>query len=75
MKIDWIRKLSSRKFWMAVAGFVSGIIIYCGGTPERATATEGLIMSMAAIIVYIFAEAATDAYHGEHEADNNDESD
>ena len=62
-KIDWARKLSSRKFWAALAGFIAGLIVYCGGTPERATATEGLIMSMASIVVYICAEACADSSH------------
>lgn len=65
MKIDWVRKLSSRKFWVAVAGFVSGLIIYLGGTPERAAATEGLILSGASIIVYMLAEAVADAAHAD----------
>ena len=26
MKIDWKRKLTSRKLWLAVAGFVMGLI-------------------------------------------------
>ena len=72
MKIDWVRKLSSRKFWVCLAGLVSGLIIYCGGTPERATATEGIIMSIASIVVYILAEGITDAYHGQHEADDDE---
>ena len=75
-KIDWIRKLSSRKFWLA--GFISGLIIYFGGSPERAKATEGLILSGSAIIVYMLAEAVADAahveeYEGKHLSD--DESD
>ncbi len=74
-KIDWVRKLSSRKFWVCLTGLVTGLIIYFGGTQENATAIEGIIMSIASIVTYIFAEAATDAYHGQHEADNDDESD
>ena len=27
MSIDWKRKLSSRKLWLAVAGFISGLIL------------------------------------------------
>ena len=72
MKIDWARKLSSRKFWVALAGFISGLVIYCGGSPERAASTEGLILSGASIVVYLLAESVTDAaYVGKHE----DESD
>ena len=27
MKIDWKRKLTSRKLWVALAGFVAGLIV------------------------------------------------
>ena len=30
-KIDWKRKLTSRKLWVAVAGFVAGLILAFGG--------------------------------------------
>ena len=32
MKIDWVKKLTSRKFWLSVASFVSMMIVACGGT-------------------------------------------
>lgn len=79
--IDWKRKLSSRKFWAAVAGFVAGLIIYCGGSPERASSTEGLIMSAASIVIYMLAEAITDSsradaeYVGKHLDNDDDEPD
>lgn len=62
-KKDIIRKLSSRKFWTMLAGFIAGLIVYFGGTPERATATEGIILSGAALIVYMLAEAMADSAH------------
>ena len=76
-KIDWIRKLSSRKFWVAVAGFVSGLIIYCGGSPERAASTEGLILSGASIVIYMLAESISDAAHIDYDGKHldDDESD
>lgn len=63
----WIKKLSSRKFWAMCAGFISGLIIYLGGSPERAAATEGLILSGASIIVYMLAEAMADSAHTDDE--------
>ena len=37
-----LRKLTSRKLWMAVAGFVSGVMIYRGaGESAGASPTEG----------------------------------
>ncbi len=59
--IDWKRKLSSRKFWVAVAGFVSGLIVALGGAQETATQVSGLIMSGAAVVAYIVGEALADA--------------
>ena len=35
-KVDWIKKLTSRKFWVTVAGFVAGIIIAFKGSSEIA---------------------------------------
>ena len=62
-KDDFIRKITSRKFWAMLAGFVSGLIIYFGGSPERAASTEGLILSGAALVVYMLAEAVADSAH------------
>ena len=31
MKIDWRRKLTSRKLWVATAGFIAGLIVAFGG--------------------------------------------
>ena len=36
-KIDWMRKLTSRKLWMSVASFVTLMIVACGGTENEAT--------------------------------------
>lgn len=61
MNIDWKRKLSSRKFWMAVALFVSGLIVAFGGGKETAEMIAGLIMQGAAVLAYIIAEGLVDA--------------
>lgn len=61
MQIDWKRKLTSRKLWVAVAGFVSGLIIAFGGGENTAQTVSGCIMSGAAVIGYLLAEGLTDA--------------
>lgn len=61
MKIDWKRKLTSRKLWMAVAGFVGGLIIAFNGSAETAETVMGCIMSGAVVVAYIFGEGLTDA--------------
>lgn len=60
MKIDWKRKLTSRKFWLAIAGFVSGIIILCNGTQETADKISGAILSGAAVVGYLLGEGLAD---------------
>ena len=61
MGIDWVRKLTSRKFWVAIAQFVSMLIIALNGTQETATKVTALIMAGAAVIAYIIGEGLTDA--------------
>ena len=61
MKIDWKRKLSSRKLWLAVAGFVSGLILAFGGAESTAATVSGCILQGASVIGYLLAEGLTDA--------------
>jgi hypothetical protein len=63
MKIDWKRKLTSRKLWMAVAGFVGGLVIAFNGSAETAESVMGCIMSAAVVVAYIFGEGLTDIAH------------
>ena len=59
--MDWKRKLSSRKFWAAVAEFVTMLIIALGGAKETAAQIAALIMAGAAVVAYIVAEGLIDA--------------
>lgn len=60
-KEEIIRKLSSRKFWLAVAAFVTGIIVALGGSGETAETVSGCIMAGASVLSYILAEGWADA--------------
>lgn len=64
MKIDWKRKLTSRKLWVAVAGFVSGIMIFCGASESDAAQVAALIMSGASVVGYLIGEGLADAGGG-----------
>ena len=64
MKIDWKRKLTSRKLWLSVAGFVSGLIIIFGGKQDIADKVSGSIMGGAAIIGYVLGEGLADSGNG-----------
>lgn len=59
--IDWTRKLTSRKLWVAVANFVSMMIVFYGGTNNVATEVAALIMAGGTVIAYILAEGFTDS--------------
>lgn len=65
MKETVIRKLTSRKLWMAVALFVSGLIIAFGGEEKVAETVTGCLMQGAAVLSYILAEGWADASHNE----------
>lgn len=59
--IDWKRKLTSRKLWVAVCGFVTGLIVALGGAAETAETVSGVIMSAASVVAYIIGEGLADA--------------
>lgn len=59
--IDWKSKLTSRKFWAALASFVSMLIIFFRGSEETATQVAALIMAGASVVAYIIGEGLADA--------------
>lgn len=61
MKIDWKRKLTSRKFWAAVVGFVTTTLLAFGVADDSITQVTGIIMAGGTLVAYIIAEGLTDA--------------
>ena len=61
MKINWQQKLTSRKLWVAVAGFVSGLVLALGGAESTAATVSGCILQGASVIGYLLAEGLVDA--------------
>ncbi|TRW26208.1 hypothetical protein FL857_05850 [Criibacterium bergeronii] len=64
-KIDWKRKLSSRKFWMALIGFVSALLLTLNFAQADVEKITGIIMSSATLIAYILSEGFIDAKNAE----------
>ncbi len=62
-----IRKLTSRKLWVAVAGLVSGLIIAFKGDAETAETVSGIILQVASVIGYLLAEGLADAASAKNE--------
>lgn len=59
--IDWVRKLTSRKFWLSIANFVTMMIVACGGTENQAAQVAALIMAGATVVAYVIGEGLADA--------------
>lgn len=60
-KIDWARKLTSRKFWAAVVGFATPIMTMMHVSDSTAVQVTSLIMAGGTLIAYIIGEGMTDA--------------
>lgn len=57
---DIKRKLTSRKFWAAVASFVSLLLVANGMTEQAAAQIVAIIMAGATMIAYIIGEGMID---------------
>lgn len=68
--MDWKRKLTSRKLWVAVAGFVAGLIVAFGGSQENADTVSGCILSGAAVVGYVIGEGLADGSHSGKDGEN-----
>ena len=68
-KIDWKRKLTSRKWWLSLTGFITGLIIAFGGSDEAAATVSGCLMSGAAVLAYTIGEGLADSNNKEDKTD------
>lgn len=59
--IDWKRKLTSRKLWVSVAGFVTGLMLYMGHSEAEASQVAALILSGASVLAYCIGEGLADS--------------
>lgn len=60
MKIDWKRKLSSRKFWAAVSGVVISVMVAFSADAESQEKVAGVISAAGTLAIYMLAEGSTD---------------
>ena len=59
-KINWVSKLTSRKWWTSIISFVTLIVIASGGTESTATQVASIIMAGAVVIGYTIGEGLVD---------------
>ncbi|MBR0442814.1 MAG: hypothetical protein IIX15_00590 [Clostridia bacterium] len=62
------RKLTSRKLWMAIAGFASALIVAFDGSADVAETVTGCIMAGATVIAYIVGEGLIDRVQSRDES-------
>ena len=59
--IDWKKKLTSRKFWMAIVAFITPLLLAFGLAENEVTQIVAIIMAGADVVAYIIAEGLVDA--------------
>lgn len=67
--MDWKTKLTSRKFWTAVAGFVTLMATAMGLGEQTAAQVSAIIMAGATVVAYIVGEGLVDAAAKEADSD------
>lgn len=58
---DFIRKLTSRKLWMAIAGVATGIALAFGVDATEIQTITGAVTALVSAVAYIIAEGKVDA--------------
>lgn len=68
-KEDWIRKLTSRKFWLCAAAFLGSIAASIAGlaSQNEVVAIIGVVCGTLSSAIYAAAEAFVDGKRAEYE--------
>ena len=70
-KQDLIRKISSRKFWVALVSFITALLVAFNVDAGSIEQITSIIMSFASLIAYVIAEGLVDANNVGNAYDNN----
>ena len=57
---DIVRKLTSRRLWVAVAGIVTGVALALGGSESEIQSMAGAITALLSALGYMATEASVD---------------
>lgn len=68
--VNWKQKLTSRKFWSAVVGFITPLVVSFGVSNDVTTQIAGIIMAGGTLIAYIIGEGLVDAKRVSEDKDN-----
>ncbi len=72
MKIDWARKLSSRKFWALLAGLASSTLMLAKVPDDTIVQVSVVIGAFGSIVCYMLAEAYVDGQAARNGESSND---
>ena len=56
-----LRKLSSRKLWMALAGIATGVAMALGAESAEISTVAGAVTAIVSVVTYIITEGKIDA--------------
>lgn len=59
--INWKQKLTSRKFWLALIGFITAVLVAFGVDNITIEQTITMITAASVLIAYIIGEGMVDA--------------
>lgn len=59
--MDWKRKLTSRKLWIALIGFVTALCVAFNVDADSIEKVVALVMAFGELIAYIIAEGWADS--------------
>ena len=60
-KEDWVRKLTSRKFWLAIAGFICGLVNFLQHPTTDTETISSLILALGSLVAFVISEGLIDA--------------
>ncbi len=61
MKINWKKKLTDRKFWAAVIGFITPTLLAFGVAHQTVTQVAAIVMAGATVVSYIIGEGMSNS--------------
>ena len=64
-----LRKLTSRKLWLSIAGVATGIAMVLGIDGSEITTVAGAVTALASVITYVVTEGKIDAESVKNVAD------
>lgn len=70
--INWKQKLSSRKFWVALVGFITSILVAFNVPALTVEQVTAIVMGGGTLIAYILSEGFIDAKRVEEGGKNAD---